>query len=103
MTHSKLKTGYLALAWVNTIASSYFFNYLFFYLRDRFGFKDDNNLLVSALYGFIYMFAAWQCGKFAERRGYVLSMKLGFALLAVTMVIGGLLDFWDAGLDPGQR
>src|SRR6185295_12893515 len=88
MTHSRLKTGYLALAWCNTIASSYFLYYLFFFLHDRFGFTDKQNLAVSALHGFIYMFSAWQCGRFAERHGYVLSLKLGFGGLVLVMVTG---------------
>ena len=34
------------------------------------------NLFVSALHGFIYIFAAWQCGKFAQRRGLLTSLKV---------------------------
>ena len=49
MTHRQLKAGYLVLAALNTLASSFFFNYLFFFLRDRFGFGDRQNLWVSAL------------------------------------------------------
>ena len=92
MTHRQLKTGYLTLAALNTLATTYFLNYLFFFLRDRFGFGNRENLWVSALHGFIYIFAAWQCGKFAERRGYLLSLKLGFLALTVTMVIGAFLQ-----------
>jgi predicted MFS family arabinose efflux permease len=91
MTHRQLKAGYFALAGVNTIASSYFFNYLFFFLRDRFQFGNRENLCVSALHGFVYTFAAWQCGKFAERRGFVLSLKLGFLGLTGAMIIGAFL------------
>ena len=92
MTHPQLKAGYLTLAWINTIASSYFLYYLFFLLRDRYGFGDEKNLWVSALHGFIYTFAAWQCGKFGDRRGYVLSLKLGYAALTVTMIVGAFLN-----------
>src|SRR5258706_524638 len=92
MTHRQLKTGYFALAALNTLATSYYFNYLFFFLRDRFGFGNRENLFVSALHGFIYTFAAWQCGKFAEQRGYVLSLKLGFLGLTAAMVCGAFLD-----------
>jgi len=67
MTHRQLKAGYFTLAGMNTLATSYYFNYLFFYLRDHFGFGNRQNLWVTALSGFIYIFAAWQCGKFAAR------------------------------------
>jgi len=91
MTHRQLKTGYFALAALNTLATSYYFNYLFFFLRDQFGYGNRQNLWVSALHGFIYIFAAWQCGKFAERRGQLLSLKLGFAALAGVVIGGALL------------
>jgi predicted MFS family arabinose efflux permease len=91
MTPRQLKTGYFALAAMNTLANCYYFNYLFFFLRDHFNFGNRENLWVSALYGFIYIFSAWQCGKFARRRGSITSLKLGFGGLTVLMVAGGLL------------
>jgi predicted MFS family arabinose efflux permease len=90
MTHRQLKAGYFALAGMNTLATSYYFNYLFFFLRDEFGFGDRGNLWVMALSGFIYIFAAWQCGRFAARCGRVLSLKIGFAALCAVMIGGGL-------------
>jgi predicted MFS family arabinose efflux permease len=91
MTHRQLKTGYFLLAAMNTVATSYYFNYLFFFLRDQFGFGNRGNLAVSALSGFIYIFAAWQCGKFAARYGRVLSLKIGFLSLCTVMVCGALV------------
>ncbi len=90
MTHRQLKAGYFTLAGLNTIATSYYFNYLFFFLRDHFGFGNRGNLWVTALSGFIYIFAAWQCGKFAARFGRVLSLKIGFLGLCAVMVGGAL-------------
>ena len=91
MTHRQLKAGYFTLAGLNTFASSYYFNYLFFFLRDHFGFGNRGNLWVTALSGFIYFFVAWQCGRFAAKFGRVLSLKLGFLLLALVMVGAGLM------------
>jgi predicted MFS family arabinose efflux permease len=90
MTHRQLKVGYFTLAGLNTLATSYYFNYLFFFLRDHFGFGNRGNLWVTALSGFIYIFAAWQCGKFAARFGRVLSLKIGFLSLCVVMFVGAL-------------
>jgi len=92
MTHRQLKVGYFTLAGLNTLATSYYFNYLFFFLRDRFGFGNRENLWVTALHGFIYLFAAVQCGRFAERRGYLLSLKIGFLSLLAVMVAAAWLD-----------
>ena len=60
--------------------------------RFRFGFGNRENLWVTALHGFIYIFAAVQCGKFAERRGYRLSLKTGFLSLLAVMVAAAFLD-----------
>src|ERR1039457_4756556 len=90
MTHRQLKAGYFTLAGMNTVATSYYFNYLFFFLRDHFNFGNRGNLWVTALSGFIYIFAAWQCGKFAAKFGRVLSLKIGFSALGAVMVGGAL-------------
>ena len=92
MTHRRLKTGYFALTALNTLATTLFFNYLFYFLRDRFGYGNLQNFAISAVYGFIYIFSAWQCGRFAERRGYLTSLKIGFAGLTIVAVAGALLD-----------
>jgi predicted MFS family arabinose efflux permease len=97
MTLRQLKTGYFTLAALNTLASCYFFNYLFFFLHDAFKFGDRENLWTSALYGFVYIFSAWQCGKFAQRRGFITSLKLGFGGLTLLMAAGGLLES-EAGI-----
>ena len=91
MTHRQLKAGYFTLAGLNTVATSYYFNYLFFFLRDHFGFGNCGNLWVTAMSGFIYIFAAWQCGKFAARFGRVLSLKIGFLSLCAVMILSGLV------------
>lgn len=86
----RLKPGYYALTALATLGASYCFGYLFFYLRDRFGFSDRDNLTVAALHGAIYVVSAWQCGKFAERRGFLTSLTIGFGGLAVCMAAGAL-------------
>ena len=91
MTQRQLKTGYYALAALNTLATSYYLNYLFFYLRDQFGFGDRENLWVTALHGFVYIFSAWQCGKFAQRHGFHPSLKIGFVGLTICMITGARL------------
>ena len=87
-----LKFWYFALAALNTLGSTWFGSYIFFFLRDRFGYGNRENLWVSALYGFVYMLAAWQCGKFAPRRGFITSLKVGFAGLTIMMVVGALVN-----------
>jgi predicted MFS family arabinose efflux permease len=90
MSFRTLKGGVFAATSLTTLATFYFFTYLFFYLRDRFGFDDRANLAVAALHGAIYIVAAWQGGRFAERHGYVTSLRVGFGGLTACMVVGWL-------------
>jgi predicted MFS family arabinose efflux permease len=89
-TLARLKAGYYAITAIATIAASCYFNYLFFFLHDRFAFGDRENLGVAALYGAVYTAAAWPCSRFAERRGFHTSLALGFGLLAGIMVAGAV-------------
>ena len=57
-------------------------------MRDQFGFSDKANLAVAAWLGFIYIFTAWQAGKFAQRRGYFFALKIGFTIMAVSLAAG---------------
>jgi MFS family permease len=86
----KSKTIFFVLEGLNALATSYFNSYLFFLLRDRFGFGNLGNLSVSALGGFVYVFAAWQGGRFAQRFGYFTALKTGFCGLTVCLTLGAL-------------
>jgi len=84
----KSRTIFFVLEGSNALATSYFNSYVFFLLRDRFGFGNLGNLSVSALVGFIYVFAAWQGGRFAQRFGYFTSLKTGFGGMAACLALG---------------
>lgn len=86
----RLKTGYYALTAFGSLATSYYFNYLFFFLRDRFGFEDRGNLTVAAIHGGIYVFASVQGGRFAERHGLHRSLRIGFAGLVACMLVASV-------------
>jgi predicted MFS family arabinose efflux permease len=89
-SHRRLKAGYYALTAFGALATSYYFNYLFFFLRDEFGFGNRGNLTVAALHGGIYVVASWQCGLYAERHGFHRSLKIGFAGLVACMLAGAV-------------
>jgi predicted MFS family arabinose efflux permease len=88
----RLKAGYFFLTAAASVASSYYFNYLFFFLRDRYGFNNRDNLTVAAMHGAIYIVASWQAGRFAERRGFHTSLKVGFSGLVVVLTAGSFVD-----------
>ena len=92
MTHRQLKLGYFALEGINAFATAYYFNYLFFYMHREFGFSNLDNLLLSALNGFVYMGTAWYGGRFGQKQGYFAALSLGFGLMAGAMISGCFLD-----------
>jgi len=65
------KMVFYGIELINCYAVVFYSNFLFFYMKTRFGFGELENLLLAALNGFIYIFAAWQGGAFAQRFGYV--------------------------------
>jgi predicted MFS family arabinose efflux permease len=94
----KSKTTFFVLEGLNALATSYFYGYVFFLLRDRFGFGNLGNLSVAAVGGFVYVFAAWQGGRFTQRFGYFTALKSGFGGLAACLALGALFPSLPAVL-----
>jgi predicted MFS family arabinose efflux permease len=76
---------------LNSFATILFFNYLYFFMQDRFGFGDRRNLLLAAWLGLTYTVAAWQAGRFAHRFGYFTALKIGFGLMIGGLAVGSQL------------
>jgi len=89
--NQKIRNTSFVIEGLNSFATVLYFNYLYFFMQARFGFGDKRNLLLAALLGFIYVFAAWQGGRIAHRLGYFLTLKLGFALMLAGLVAGSML------------
>ncbi len=108
MSQRQLKVGYFVLEGLNAFATTYFFSYLFFFTQTRFGFGNARNLWLSALNGFVYIFAAWFGGRLAQRLGYFFALRLGFSIMAVTLGLGSqmtlpsacyfMIIFWTLGV-----
>ena len=86
----KSRKIFFVLEGSNAVATSYFGNYIYFLLRDRFDFGNLGNLAVSGLGGLVFMFAAWQGGKFAQRFGYYTSLRTGFGCMGLWLCLGAL-------------
>jgi len=84
----KIKFSVFTLEGLNSFGTVFYFNYLYFWMRDGFGFGNKRNLALAASLGFVYTFAAWQTGKFAQRRGYFTALKTGFVIMAVALAAG---------------
>jgi predicted MFS family arabinose efflux permease len=87
-SRQKIKFSCFTLEGLNSFATVLYFNYLYFFMRDKFGFDNKHNLALAAFLGFVYTISAWQAGKFAQRCGYFFALKIGFSIMAVSLVAG---------------
>lgn len=87
MTFPGLKRTVFILEGLNGFAASIYFNYIFFFLRDNFGFGAKGNLLFCAANGLIYAIGAFYGGKIAQRRGYFATLIGGWAVMVVSLVV----------------
>lgn len=98
-SHQKIKLTCFALEGLNSFGTVFYFNYLYFLTHHEFGFDDKKNLALASVLGLVYAFAAWQTGKFAQRRGYFSALKTGYITMAVALAAGLLLHlYWSAAL-----
>ncbi|MEK7677734.1 MAG: MFS transporter [Verrucomicrobiota bacterium] len=91
MSQRQLKAGYFTLEGLNAFATSYYFFYLFFFMEKQFQFSNKENLFLAAVNGFVYMSSAWFGGRFAQKHGYFVSLRLGFTILTLTMALGSFV------------
>jgi MFS family permease len=92
MFSRKLKTGYFTLEGLNSFATVYYLYYLYFFLEKTFGFGNKANLAVAALNGAIYAVMSVWAGKFAQRFGYFLALKVGFLVMILALAAGSQLE-----------
>ncbi len=88
MSFGALKRSVFILEALNGFAASIYFNYLFFFLKDHFGFGNKGNLFFGAINGFLYVFGSLYAGRFAQKRGYFSSLKIGFSGLIIALLLG---------------
>jgi len=89
----RFKAACFTLEGVGSFAVSFYFYYIYFLMRDQFGFGNKSNLAFAAAMGLIYVFSAWQAGRFAHRCGYFTALKVGFILMILALAVGSRLDF----------
>jgi predicted MFS family arabinose efflux permease len=92
MTRQQRKVFYFAFEGSSAFAASFYSSYLFFLLRDDFGFGNRDNLAVSAVNGLIYLVASWQAGRFAQRFGYHASLRVSFIGAGLCLLAGWALS-----------
>lgn len=89
----RFRAACFTLEGVGSFAISFYSYYLYFFMRDHFGFDNKHNLAFAAAIGLIYFFSAWQAGRFARRYGYFTALKVGFIVMILALALGSRLDF----------
>jgi len=85
----RLKTGVFAMTGANSMATTYFFYYIYFYTQDKFSFGQLQNFELAALLGAVYAAFAFYAGRFAQRSGYFASIRLGTGIMIAAMLLCG--------------
>ena len=93
----RLKTGVFALAGVNSLATTYFFYYVYFYTEKKFGFGQLQNFELASLLGLVYAIFAFYAGRFAQKTGYFASFRLGIGIMGAAFLLGSQMTaVWPA-------
>jgi predicted MFS family arabinose efflux permease len=88
MFSRRLKTGYFLLEGLNSFATVYYFYYLYFFMQKAYGFGNKSNLMLAALNGATYASMSWFGGRFAQRYGYFIALKVGQSIMILALSLG---------------
>ncbi len=77
---------------LNSVAVGLYYTYLFWFMQERFGYGDRENLAIAALNGLIYTFCAWQGGRLGQRLGYLPTLLVGTVVMVVCLAAAILVD-----------
>lgn len=92
MIPPRVKTGAFVLEGLNSVAITFYFYFVFWFLKSAYGFGSRENLLWAVGNGVIYVVGSIQGGRFGQRRGYLRALRIGFAGMAVCFFLGWLVN-----------
>src|ERR1017187_1882975 len=84
----QFKNVCFAIEGLSSFSVAFYSYYIYFLMRDQFGFSGRDNLAFAALNGLIYVFSSWQGGRVGQRRGYFSAFKLGFGVMILALAGG---------------
>ena len=85
---SQSKAVFYLIELINCYVAVFYSNFLFFYMKNQFGFGVVSNLLLAAVNGLVYIFASWYGGSFAQRFGCTRSLYTGLVGIAASLTAG---------------
>jgi MFS family permease len=92
MYSPRIKGRVFVLEALNSLATTYYFYYVYFFTESKFGFGRMQNLTLAAGLGLTYALASITGGRFAQRAGYFRALKLGIVVMITCLSIGARLN-----------
>ncbi len=102
MFSPRVKRGAFLLEGLNSVGVGLYFSYLFFHMRDQFGFANLGNLSLCAVNGAVYCVTVWFAGKYAQKHGYLVALRQGSLIMSGATLVGGGLVPSVANAVSGQ-
>ena len=97
ITSPRLKAGLFVIEGLNSMSTAWFFYYLYFAMQARHGFGAMQNFMLAAALGLVYTFAAIMGGRFAQKMGCLVALRLGTAVMAVSFAMESQVSaLWPA-------
>ncbi len=87
ITCPRLKAGLFAIEGLNAAATTSFFYYVYFYMRENFGFNAFHNFMLAAVLGLIYTVMSVLSGRFAQKFGYLVSLRWGIVGMGASFAL----------------
>ena len=87
ITSRPLKAGLFVIEGLNSISTTYFFYYVYFLMQEKHGFGALQNFMLAAALGLLYGIGAMFSGRFAQRYGYLVALRLGILTMAVSFAL----------------
>jgi MFS family permease len=88
MNFDRLKAGVFLLEGLNSFSVTLYLYYLYFFTQAKFGFASQQNLVLAATIGFVYIFASVFGGRFGQRQGYFSALRVGLSIMAAALLVG---------------
>lgn len=95
MYPQRVKVGAFVLEGLNSISTTYYFYFIYWFLKAEFGFGARENLLWAVANGVVYVIASLQGGRFGQRKGYLRALKLGFGGMSTCFLAGWFVHQLD--------
>lgn len=81
---------YFALESLNSLATTFYFYYIYFFTGRQFGFQNPQNLALAAALGLCYGISSIIGGRLCQRRGYLTALKFGLGVMFLSIAAGAI-------------